>query len=49
MSLSVLFVIGNGFDLAHGMAMRYADFKQWLIENDRIDVIHELQSALPDT
>lgn len=45
--LSVLYIIGNGFDLAHGMKTRYADFKQWLIENNRIDVIHELQSAYP--
>lgn len=42
-----LYIIGNGFDLAHGMKTRYADFKQWLIENNRIDVIHELQSAYP--
>lgn len=42
-----LFIIGNGFDLAHGMATRYADFKRWLILNGRIDVIHELQSAFP--
>lgn len=42
-----LYIIGNGFDLAHGMATRYGDFKRWLIENGRIDVIHELQSAFP--
>ena len=42
-----LYIIGNGFDLAHGMATRYSDFKQWLIENGRIDVIHELESAFP--
>ena len=47
MEASELFIIGNGFDLAHGMKTRYADFKQWLIENNRIDVIHELQSAYP--
>ena len=42
-----LYIIGNGFDLAHGMATRYGDFKRWLIENSRIDVIHELESAFP--
>lgn len=47
MDYSLLYIIGNGFDLAHVMATRYADFKQWLIDNDRIDVIHELQSAYP--
>lgn len=47
MSLSVLYIIGNGFDLAHGMQTRYGDFKKWLIDNGRIDVIQELQSAYP--
>ena len=42
-----LFIIGNGFDLAHGMKTRYGDFRRWLVENGRIDVIEELQSAYP--
>jgi len=42
-----LFIIGNGFDLAHGMATRYGDFNRWLIKNERYDVIQELQSAYP--
>ena len=29
------------------MKTRYADFKKWLIDNNMIDVIHELQSAYP--
>lgn len=41
------FIIGNGFDRAHGMLTGYGDFKRWLIENYRFDVIHELQSAYP--
>lgn len=44
---NALYIIGNGFDLAHGMPTRYGDFKRWLIENGRIDVIHELESAFP--
>lgn len=47
MTKYTLYIIGNGFDLAHGMATRYADFRQWLIDNGRIDVIQELQSAFP--
>lgn len=43
----VLFIIGNGFDLEHGMATGYGDFKRWLIRNNRFDVIQELQSAYP--
>lgn len=44
---SSLYIIGNGFDLAHGMKTRYGDFRRWLVENNRFDVIHELQSAYP--
>lgn len=47
MEKRTLYLIGNGFDLAHGMKTRYADFKQWLIKNNRIDIIQELQSAYP--
>ena len=47
MMYKTLYIIGNGFDLAHGMPTRYGDFKRWLIENGRIDVIHELESAFP--
>lgn len=43
--MKTLFIIGNGFDLAHEMPTRYSDFKRWMIENRRIDVIQELQSA----
>ena len=39
------FIIGNGFDRAHGMPTGYGDFKRWLIENYRFDVIHELTSS----
>ena len=45
MSYSNLFIIGNGFDRAHRMATGYSDFRRWLVENNRFDVIHELQSA----
>lgn len=47
MGESTLYIIGNGFDLAHGMATRYGDFNRWLIKNERYDVIQELQSAYP--
>lgn len=32
-----LYIIGNGFALAHGMPPRYADFKQWMIDNKEAD------------
>ena len=47
MSYSNLYIIGNGFDLAHGMPTKYDDFKRWLVENDRIDVILEFQHVFP--
>lgn len=42
-----LYIIGNGFDLKHGMSTKYSDFKRWLFDNGRIDVIQELQKAFP--
>lgn len=33
MKIGYLFVVGNGFDLAHGMKTSYEDFHQYLIEN----------------
>lgn len=44
---SELFIIGNGFDSAHGMPTGYGDFRRWLLKNNRFDVIQELQSAYP--
>lgn len=36
-----LYVIGNGFDLHHGLPCGYADFKAWL-QGNRPDVCHHL-------
>lgn len=30
-----LVVIGNGFDLYHGLPSKYSDFAKWLIQNDQ--------------
>ena len=32
-----LYIIGNGFALAHGMTPWYEDFKQWMIDNKEAD------------
>ena len=39
-----LYVIGNGFDLHHGMKTSYTDFRDWLIahESSVLDTIDEL-------
>lgn len=42
-----LYILGNGFDRAHGMLTGYGDFRRWLLQNNRFDFIHELQSAYP--
>ena len=38
-----LFIIGNGFDLFHGVPSRYQDFRNWLERNDEISLIYELE------
>ena len=30
--MSALFIIGNGFDIAHGIPTSYSDFRKWLID-----------------
>jgi hypothetical protein len=35
----VLYILGNGFDLSHGIMSRYADFEQWVKEQGNIRLI----------
>jgi len=37
-----LYIIGNGFDLHHGIASKYADFKTYLAKHDR-DLLYALE------
>lgn len=37
-----LFVIGNGFDLAHGLKISYIDFRNWLEEHHSA-FLHQLE------
>lgn len=32
---SILYVVGNGFDISHGIKSRYSDFKEWLKQKGR--------------
>lgn len=43
-----LIIIGNGFDLAHGLKTSYADFLQWYLENllKKIDTDAEVTNPL---
>lgn len=37
-----LYIIGNGFDIHHGIPSRYSEFREWL-ENNDIDVLDNLR------
>lgn len=43
-----LYIIGNGFDLMHRMKTSYADFRRWLLINNKIDILFELQTVFPE-
>lgn len=45
--MATLYIIGNGFDLAHGLPTRYCDFREWLIKNKHQDVVEKLESYYP--
>lgn len=42
-----LFIVGNGFDIAHGIPSRYLDFKKWLEENQE-EVYYKMIEYFPD-
>lgn len=42
---TTLYIIGNGFDLMHGMHTKYGDFLHWLLNHNRFDVVFELESV----
>ena len=42
---SKLYIIGNGFDIMHGMKTKYQDFYNWLLISERLYVIEGLQSV----
>lgn len=46
--MSLLFILGNGFDRAHNLKTSYSHFKKWLLTKGRVDVISELQSIFPE-
>lgn len=43
MSIESLYIIGNGFDIHHGISSRYSDFKEYLsnVDNDLHDLVEE--------
>ena len=45
---NVLYIIGNGFDLAHGMKTSYEDFHQWMLNNGDFSAVNRLESLYPN-
>lgn len=48
MSNQILYIIGNGFDLAHSMKTSYEDFHQWLIDNGEFIAVRRLENLYPN-
>lgn len=45
---NTLYIIGNGFDLAHGLKTSYQDFKMWLQNNQNSAFVHRIESLYPE-
>ena len=44
----VLYVIGNGFDIAHGLHTTYEDFRQWLLAQKNDSFVHAFETLYPN-
>lgn len=42
-----LVVVGNGFDIAHGLPTRYSDFMQYLVSENELEFYKELEKYIP--
>ena len=38
-----LVIIGNGFDLAHGLKTGYSDFREWLLQHDQSGFVQSME------
>ena len=45
--MKILYIIGNGFDICHGINSKYSDYHEWLVKND--NSIYEKLCAIYDT
>lgn len=43
-----LIVIGNGFDMAHGIPSSYTNFREWLVKNGHEYLANSINSYFPD-
>ncbi len=44
----ILYIFGNGFDLAHNMSTSYENFHQWLINNGHSSFVRDFENLYPD-
>jgi hypothetical protein len=47
MPTNILYIIGNGFDIHHGIKSRYAQFKEYLMEKQEKDLLEQLEKYFP--
>lgn len=45
---NTLYIIGNGFDLDHGLKTRYRDFRKWLLEHNYDDFVRDMEMMFPE-
>ena len=45
---NILYIIGNGFDLAHEMKTKYQDFKTWLLANGQQVFVQRIETLYPE-
>ena len=44
----VLYIIGKGFDIAHGLPTSYECFHQWLLDNGHKSFVRDFENLYPD-
>lgn len=44
-----LYIIGNGFDVSHGIKSKYTDFRDWLQKNGQEEIIETMDILFTDT
>ena len=48
MEQDTLYIIGNGFDIAHGLSTQYQNFKEWLLKNGLNSFARRMEILYPD-
>lgn len=45
---NTLYIIGNGFDLYHGLKTSYHNFHEWLISNNYVEFVSDMEKIFPE-